>query len=123
MHMKAISILCYPKCGTCRKAVKWLEDNNIKYDYRDITLENPSVEELTRWVSVSGLPVRKFFNTSGLLYKSMNLKEKVAALPEDELIKILATDGRLVKRPVVLYEGGVLVGFDEQAWGSVLLKR
>ena len=121
--MKTPLILCYPKCGTCRKAVKWLEDNDIKYSYRDITVQNPSVEELSKWVTESGLPVRKFFNTSGILYKSMNLKDKVAVLPDDELIKILATDGKLVKRPVLLYDGGVLVGFNEEEWSSALLDR
>ena len=91
--------LCYPKCTTCQKAKKWLDDHQIAYDLRDIKLDNPTAEELTAWHERSGLPLKKFFNTSGLLYKSMALKDKLPGMSEEEMIKLLATDGMLVKRP------------------------
>ncbi|MFV0392343.1 MAG: arsenate reductase family protein [Paludibacteraceae bacterium] len=116
-----ITILCYPKCGTCRKAEKWLKDNGIDYQYRPIKEENPTFEELKTWKEQSGLPIRKFFNTSGLLYKSTNMKEKVKTLPDVELLSILASDGMLVKRPILLKDNQVLVGFKEDEWTAVLL--
>lgn len=95
-----MKFICYPKCSTCQKARKWLDDNGIAYKLRDIKTENPTYEELAAWHALSGLPLKKFFNTSGLLYKSMNLKEKLPDMSEDEQLKLLATDGMLVKRPL-----------------------
>lgn len=117
-----ITILCYPKCGTCRKAEKWLKDNGIEYNYRPIKEENPSYDELKNWLAKSGLPITKFFNTSGLLYKANNMKDKVKTLTEDELLHILASDGLMVKRPILLTDNRVLVGFKEEEWSEVLIK-
>ena len=111
-----IKFICYSKCTTCQKAKKWLDDNNIEYTLRDIKEDNPSLEELTSWYKMSGLPLKKFFNTSGLLYKSMELKDKLPIMSEDEQLKLLATDGLLVKRPLVIGEEFVLVGFKENEW-------
>lgn len=108
--------ICYSKCTTCQKAKKWLDDNKIKYKYRDIKEENPSLEELTTWYKMSGLPLKKFFNTSGLLYKSMELKDKLPAMSEEDQLKLLASDGMLVKRPLVIGDNYVLVGFTESEW-------
>ena len=110
------TILCYPKCDTCRKAVKWLEESRIEYKYRDIKQENPSGDELAAWHEKSGLPLRKFFNTSGLLYKSMALKDKLPEMGKTEMLELLASDGMLVKRPILLGEGFVLLGFREAEW-------
>ena len=99
-----IEFICYPKCTTCQKAKKWLDDNKIEYTFRDIKENNPSFEELTVWYKVSGLPLKKFFNTSGLLYKTMELKDKLSNMSEEEQLKLLATDGMLVKRPLVVGE-------------------
>ena len=112
--------LCYPKCSTCQKAKKWLDDRKIDYSFRDIKLENPSYEELDQWHRRSGLPLKKFFNTSGLIYKSMNLKDKLSALSEDEMLKLLATDGMLVKRPLLIGKDFVLIGFREDDWAERL---
>lgn len=112
--------ICYPKCTTCQKAKKWLDDNKIEYELRDIKEENPSLEELTDWYKTSGLPLKRFFNTSGLLYKSMELKDKLPAMSEEEQLELLATDGMLVKRPIVIGEGFVLVGFKESEWSEKL---
>lgn len=106
----------YPKCGTCRKAAKWLAERGIEVEARDITLEKPTVAELKKWIPMSGLPVPKFFNTSGLLYKEMNLKDRLKGMSEAEMIALLATDGKLVKRPVVVQADRVLVGFKEEEW-------
>ena len=111
-----LKFICYPKCTTCQKAKKWLDDNNIKYELRDIKLDNPKFEELTEWYKKSGLPLKKFFNTSGLLYKSLELKTKLSAMTEDEMLKLLATDGMLVKRPILVGDNFVLVGFKEAEW-------
>ena len=111
-----LKFICYPKCTTCQKARKWLDENNIEYEFRDIKLENPSLEELTAWHKLSGLPLRKFFNTSGLLYKSMELKTKLPNMTDEEMLSLLATDGMLVKRPLVIGDGFVLVGFKEAEW-------
>ena len=111
-----MTVLCYPRCSTCRKAQVWLEENNIAHDYRDIKTENPTLEELTAWYKRSGLPLRKFFNTSGLLYKSMDLKNKLPTMTEEEMLQLLASDGMLVKRPMVVTEDFVLVGFKEEEW-------
>ena len=111
-----IKFICYPKCTTCQKAKKWLDDNKIKYELRNVKEDNPSFEELTTWYKMSGLPLKKFFNTSGLLYKSMELKDKLPGMSEEEQLKLLATDGMLVKRPLVIGEEFVLVGFKESEW-------
>ena len=111
-----IEFICYPKCTTCQKAKKWIDDNEIEYKIRDIKEDNPSFEELTDWYKMSGLPLKKFFNTSGLLYKSMELKDKLPAMSEEEQLKLLSTDGMLVKRPIVIGKDIVLVGFKESSW-------
>lgn len=113
-----LKFICYPKCTTCQKAKKWLDDNNIEYELRDIKLNNPAFDELTEWHKKSGLPLKKFFNTSGLLYKSMELKTKLPTMTEDEILKLLATDGMLVKRPILVGDYFVLVGFKENAWDN-----
>ena len=115
-----IKFICYPKCTTCQKAKKWLDDNKIEYELRDIKEDNPSLEELNAWYNMSGLPLKKFFNTSGLLYKSMELKDKLPAMSEKEQLKLLATDGMLVKRPLVIGDDFVLVGFRESEWSEKL---
>lgn len=115
-----IKFICYPKCTTCQKAQKWLDNNNVKYELRNIKDNNPSLEELTEWYKVSGLPLKKFFNTSGLLYKSLELNDKIPSMSEDEQLHLLATDGMLVKRPLVIGDGFVLVGFREDEWGKNL---
>ncbi len=111
--------VCYPKCTTCKKARKWLDENEISYDLRDIKIENPTFEELSQWHKKSGLPLKRFFNTSGMLYKSMNLKDKLAEMTEDEQFKLLATDGMLVKRPIAVDDDTVLVGFKESEWDKL----
>ena len=115
-----IKFICYPKCTTCQKAKKWLDDNKIEYELRDIKEENPSLEELTDWYKTSGLPLKRFFNTSGLLYKSMELKDKLPAMSEEEQLQLLATNGMLVKRPLVVNGDTVLVGFKEAEWAEKL---
>ena len=115
-----LKFICYPKCTTCQKARKWLDENNIEYEFRDIKLENPSLEELTDWYKLSGLPLRKFFNTSGLLYKSMELKTKLPNMTDEEMLVLLATDGMLVKRPLAIGDDFVLVGFKEAEWAEKL---
>ena len=115
-----IKFICYPRCTTCQKAKKWLDDNKIQYELRDIKEDNPSFEELSAWYEISGLSLKKFFNTSGLLYKSMELKDKLPAMSEEEQLKLLSTDGMLVKRPLVIGEDFVLVGFKESEWSENL---
>lgn len=111
----------YPKCSTCRKAKKWLDTHNIAYTDRHIAEDNPSYEELKTWYKKSGLPLKKFFNTSGLLYKDMKLKDKLPAMSEEEQLKLLATDGMLVKRPLLVDESRILVGFKEAEWAERFL--
>lgn len=111
--------ICYSKCTTCKKAQKWLDENNLSYTLRDIKLDNPSFDELKLWHEMSGLELRKFFNTSGLLYKSMMLKDKLADMSEEEQLKLLATDGMLVKRPIIVYGEKVLVGFKPDEWQAI----
>ena len=106
----------YPRCSTCQKAKKWLDENNFKYTERHIVEDNPTYEDLKDWYSRSGLPLKKFFNTSGLLYKDMKLKDKLPAMSEDEQLKLLATNGMLVKRPVLVNGDTVLLGFKEAEW-------
>ena len=96
-----LKFICYPKCTTCQKAKKWLDDNKQKYELRDIKLDNPTLDELTEWYRKIGLPLKRFFNTSGLLYKSLDLKNKLYQMSEEEMLKLLATDGMLVKRPLL----------------------
>lgn len=115
--------LCYPKCSTCQKAKAWLEERSISYDLRDIKQNNPTAEELTAWYQKSGLPLKKFFNTSGLLYKSMGLKDKLPQMGEDEMLRLLATDGMLVKRPLLVSDEFVLVGFKETEWTEQLKNK
>ena len=114
-----IKFICYPKCTTCQKAQKWLDDNKVEYEFRDIKLDNPTLDELTEWYKKSGLPLKKFFNTSGLLYKSLDLKNKLPTMSEDEMLKLLASDGMLVKRPLVISDSFVLVGFKEDEYGKI----
>ena len=115
-----LKFICYPKCTTCQKARKWLDENNIECEFRDIKTENPTLEELTAWYKMSGLPLRKFFNTSGLLYKSMELKTKLPNMSDEEMLSLLATDGMLVKRPLAVGDGFVLLGFKEAEWAERL---
>ena len=114
-----LKFICYPKCTTCQKARKWLDDNQIEYEFRDIKLDNPTLDELIEWHKKSGLPLKKFFNTSGLLYKSLDLKNKLHAMTDDEMLKLLATDGMLVKRPLLIGDNFVLVGFKESEWSGI----
>ena len=113
--------VCYPKCSTCQKAKTWLNEHNVEYTERNIAEENPSYDELKEWYEKSGLPLRKFFNTSGKLYKKIQLKDKLPSMSEDEQLRLLATDGMLVKRPILVSEGEVLVGFKEAEWAEILL--
>ena len=112
--------LCYPKCTTCQRAKKWLDDNNISYTFRNIKDENPSADELSEWYKKSGLPLKKFFNTSGLLYKSMELKTRLPHMSEDEMITLLASDGMLVKRPIIVGDDFVITGFKEDQWENAV---
>ena len=113
-------VLVYRKCSTCIKALKWLEANNIVFEERPIVEQNPTYEELKAWHQMSGLPLKNFFNTSGKLYKEMNLKDKLKEMTEEEQLQLLATNGMLVKRPLVVGEDFVLTGFKESAWSEVM---
>lgn len=112
--------VCYTKCSTCAKAEKWLKANQVEYEKRDIKTKNPAKEELREWQSLSGVPLKKFFNTSGQLYRSMNLKEKLKDMSDEEMLELLASDGMLVKRPVLSNGKTVLVGFKEADWNQIL---
>lgn len=114
-------VLVYRKCSTCQKALKWLEENQIAFEERAIVEENPTYEELKEWYEMSGLPLKKFFNTSGMLYKEMKLKDKLAEMTEEEQLKLLATNGMLVKRPFVVGDDYVLTGFKEKDWTEKML--
>ena len=111
----------YPKCTTCQKAKKWLDDNGIIYEDRRIKEQNPTYEELKLWYSESGLPLKRFFNTSGLLYKSMGLKDKLPSMSDEEQLQLLATDGMLVKRPLIISDDVILTGFREKEWEEKLI--
>ncbi|MDE7310743.1 MAG: arsenate reductase family protein [Eubacterium sp.] len=111
----------YPKCSTCQKAKKWLEAHQIAYTQRHIVEDHPAYEELKQWYAKSGLPLKRFFNTSGMLYRDMQLKDKLAAMSEEEQLKLLATNGMLVKRPLIINENVVLTGFKEAEWAEKLL--
>ena len=115
-------VLVYRKCSTCQKALKWLEDNQVEFRERAIVEDNPTYEELKEWYETSGLPLKKFFNTSGLIYKDMGLKDKLAVMTEEEQLKLLSTNGMLVKRPLVVGEDFVLTGFREKEWEDKLIK-
>ena len=110
----------YPPCTTCQKAKKWLDEKEIAYEDRHIKLENPSYEELKAWYKASGLPLKRFFNTSGLLYKSMELKNRLPAMSEEEQLQLLATDGMLVKRPILITDKGITTGFKEAEWEKLI---
>lgn len=112
--------VCYPKCSTCIKGRKWLEANGKDFTVRDIKIDHPTAEELRKWHAMSGLPLKKFFNTSGQLYKSMELKNRIPNMTEDEMIELLASDGMLVKRPITVAEDFVLVGFKEKEFAEKL---
>lgn len=114
--MKKVEFINYPKCSTCVKARKWLENNGIEFENRDIVTNNPSESEIKKYLKISEKELKKFFNTSGILYREMNLKEKLADMSEDEMIKLLATDGKLVKRPLLVTEEDILIGFKEEEW-------
>ena len=122
--MSAVPVLFveYPKCSTCRKAKKWLDEHGVAYTDRHIVEDNPTKDELATWCAASGLPARRFFNTSGKLYRELGMKAKLdAGMTDDEMFAVLATEGMLVKRPIVVGEGFVLVGFKETAWQEALL--
>ena len=112
--MEKFTFLQYPLCGTCRKAKKWLEENQVPYNNRLIVENNPTVEELKVWIPKSGLPILKFFNTSGVVYKELKLKDKLPTMSEDEMIELLASNGKLVKRPLMVSNETVLVGFKQE---------
>lgn len=113
----------YPKCTTCKKAKKWLDTNNITYTDRHIKEENPTVDELKEWYTKSGLPLKRFFNTSGNLYKEMGLKDKLSNMSEEEQLELLASDGMLVKRPIIVAEDVVLTGFKEAEWEEKIIEK
>ena len=115
-------VLVYRKCSTCQKALKWLEEKNVEFTERPIADENPSYDELKEWYTKSGLPLKKFFNTSGLMYKDMGLKDKLPSMSEEDQLKLLATNGMLVKRPLVVGDDYVLVGFKEKEWEERMVK-
>lgn len=110
----------YPKCSTCKKAKKWLEDNDVKFVDRNIVEETPTVVELTEWIKTSGQDIKKFFNTSGLKYKEINLKEKLTTMSDKEKIKLLASDGMLIKRPLLVTDKGISAGFKEDNWKQII---
>lgn len=110
----------YPKCTTCKKAKKWLDEHAVSYTDRNIKEDNPSAEELKQWHKISGLPLKRFFNTSGMLYREMGLKDKLPSMSEEEQIELLASDGMLVKRPLLVTEDKVRVGFREKEWEEIL---
>ena len=112
--------ICYPKCSTCKKAKKWLDDNGIKYIERNIKDEKPTAEELKKWHALSGFDIKKFFNTSGLIYKSMQLKDKLPEMSDEEKYELLSSDGMLVKRPIIVGDNVVLTGFKESEWQKLL---
>ena len=112
--------ICYPKCSTCKKAKKWLDEHNVEYTERHIVENNPTYDELKEWFNKSGLPIKRFFNTSGLLYKEMKLKDKLPTMSEDEQLQLLATNGMLMKRPLIIGENIVLTGFKENEWSEAI---
>lgn len=115
--------VCYPRCSTCKKALKWLEENQKVFQLRDIKTQNPQKEELKEWHRKSNLPLTRFFNTSGLLYRAQNLKDRLKTMQEDEMLTLLASDGMMVKRPIVVTDNHVLVGFNPETWKASLSKE
>lgn len=113
--------VCYPKCTTCQKAAKWLEAHGLSYEFRDIKQNRPTEDELRLWILKSGLPIKRFFNTSGLQYKALDLKNRLPSMTEEEMIALLSTDGMLVKRPILISGDTVLVGFREPEWENALI--
>ena len=113
-------ILHYPKCSTCRNAIKFLKENDLKYEERDITKENPKEEELKEWIAKSGQEIKKFYNTSGIKYRELNLKEKLNNMTDEEKIKLLSSDGMLVKRPLLITKDKILIGFKEKEWQNII---
>ncbi len=118
-----MKFICYPKCTTCRKAKRWLDERNLSYEERNIKEEKPTLEELTKWHEKSGLPLKRFFNTSGQLYRSLDLKTKLPGMSEEEMLSLLSTDGMLVKRPLLVDDDLVLVGFREEEWTAKFSDR
>lgn len=114
-------VYCYPKCTTCKKALKWLDDNGIAYELLDIKLQNPDEAKLRKWYEMSGLPLKRFFNTSGMIYRDLELSKKLPSMSEDEQLELLAADGMLVKRPLLIGDDFVLTGFKEAQWKEKLL--
>lgn len=114
------TFICYDRCSTCKKAEKWLDTHGVSYEKRPIKEQNPTAKELKAWIKQSGLPAKKFFNTNGMLYREMELKDKIPTMSEDEMIAVLATDGMLVKRPLLVADNTVLVGFKEAEWEQLL---
>lgn len=112
--------ICYKRCSTCAKAKKFLNDNDVEYTYREISKNNPLQQELAQWIKLSGLPIKKFFNTSGTIYRNLNLKDKLDGMSDDEKIALLATDGMLVKRPLLIGESDVLVGFNQTEYEKLI---
>ena len=110
----------YPKCTTCKRAKKWLDEHQVSYEERHIVEDNPKAEELKKWIAKSGLPIKRFFNTSGMKYRDLGLKDRLPEMTEEEQIELLATDGVLVKRPLVIGDDFVLVGFKEEQWGNTI---
>lgn len=113
-----LEFICYPRCTTCQKAKKWLDDHKIEYTLRDIKNDNPTFDELKKWYALSGQPLKKFFNTSGILYKEMGLKSKLPDMSDEQMLELLSTDGMLVKRPLLVSENFVLIGFKEDKWAE-----
>ena len=115
-----MQFICYTRCSTCQKAKKWLDEHGISYEWREIKEQNPTAQELADWQAKSGLPLKKFFNTSGMLYRDMNLKDKLKSMTEEEMLQLLATDGMLVKRPILVDGDKVLLGFKEEQYRQLL---
>ena len=113
--------VCYPKCSTCTAAQRWLEEHGIHHTARDIQLDRPTLDELRAWIHASGLPLKRFFNTSGISYRTLSLKDKLPAMPEEDQLMLLASDGMLVKRPILVGDGFVLIGFRPEVWAKALL--
>ena len=118
--MKKIIFVNYPKCSTCQKAKKFLEDNNVEFENRNIITDTPTIKELKEWIQNNEYPINKFFNTSGIMYRSMNLKENLKSCTDDEKLKILSSDGMLIKRPILVVDSKVLLGFKEENWKEFL---
>ena len=117
---KMVNVYCYNRCTTCKKALKWLDDHGVAYEQADIKTDHPDEDSLRKYHAISGLPLKRFFNTSGLLYKSLNLKERLPGMSEEEQLRLLASDGMLVKRPILVTEKGITTGFKEAEWEKLI---